>query len=137
MATVGGVELGETIRTAAARELYEESGIQALPQDLEKVAVVDFHNTKTDSTIFRCRVHVFLAPVWSGEVKETSEMRTPTWFPILKLPLDEMMPADWVWLPLVFEGRKITASAFYGPFQKELLGPVEVKNSSERELEEI
>src|SRR3989344_6544760 len=44
----GGVESGETISEAASRELEEELGVIAKPQHLEKVAVMTFHNIKSD-----------------------------------------------------------------------------------------
>lgn len=134
----GGSELGDAnIRATAVRELHEESGLETLPHQLRKMAVVDFHNTKKDGGVFRCRVHVFLAPVWSGQLKATKEMLNPTWFKISEIRWNELMPADRFWLPPVFEGKRIIASALYGPFQKELLGPVEIREATEAELEEI
>jgi hypothetical protein len=52
------------------------------------------------------------------------EMFDPKWFDIDALPLEEMMPADSVWLPVVLSGRKIIGSAKYSPCQKELLSSV-------------
>ncbi|MEK9157644.1 MAG: NUDIX domain-containing protein [Patescibacteria group bacterium] len=123
----GGINEGEDSRVAAVRELEEESSLHTDPKDLEKVALIDFYNTKTDGTKFICRVHVYFATIWSGGVKETEEMLQPTWFYLDKLPLDEMMPADREWLPPLLAGKKIIAKAYYGPFQKELLGVVEIK----------
>ena len=129
----GGIEPGEDPREAAAREFQEESGAVVSPRDLEKVSVVDFHNTKTDGMVFICRVHVYMAHVWQGEPKETEEMAQPTWFNSSDLPLSQMMPADRSWLPPILKGKKIRASAVYSPFQKELLGPVEVHEVSSLE----
>lgn len=123
----GGIEPGEDPQEAAIRELQEESGAVVSPDNLEKAAVVDFHNTKTDGTVFTCRVHVYLAHAWQGEPKETDEMAQPTWFNRLDLPLNQMMAADRDWFPPILSGNKIRASASYSPFQKELLKPVEVQ----------
>ena len=117
----GGIELGETSRSATIRELFEESGITAKESGLEKVAVIDFHNTKSDSSTFVCRVHFYLLSSWSGTPQETEEMITPTWFPARSLPLNKMMPADKIFIPLVLSGKKILGTVHYGPFQKELL----------------
>jgi len=121
----GGINDGEVPKLAALRELKEEADIVALPESLEKMAIVDFHNTKSDGGNFVCRVHVYLVSQWTGEPRETDEMINPTWFNIDHLP-DKMMPADKQWLPVVLGGEKITATVKLGPFQKTLLGDVEL-----------
>jgi len=123
----GGIEKGEMPEQASLRELKEETGITALPESLKKVAVVDFCNTKSDGSIFNCRVHVYLVSQWTGEPQMSDEMINPTWFDKDSLPLGEMLLADREWLPLILNGKKIMASAKYGPFQKTLLGKVEIR----------
>lgn len=122
-----GIEGEETPEEAALRELKEEAGVTSLPECLEKMAVVDFCNTKSDGSVFNCRVHVFLASQWTGEPKMSDEMVDPTWFGKKCLPLDKMLLADKEWLPLVLGGKKIKATAKYGPFQKTLLGQTEIQ----------
>ena len=124
----GGVEDGETIRQSAIRELEEESGkksgkkfITTSLENLEKVAIVDFHNTHSDGKTFICRVHFFVIRKWTGEANETDEMIDPIFFNIDQLPYDQMMPADREYFPLILNGKKIIAKAVYGPYQKELL----------------
>lgn len=121
----GGIEEGETITRSALRELEEESGIVALPEHIEKVAIVDFHNTKTDGSFFVCRVHFFIVREWTGELKDTKEMKDYLPFSTNNLPFDDMMPADREYFKLILnDGKKIIAKAKYGPYQKELLEPV-------------
>lgn len=98
-----------------------------IKKDLGKIAIVDFHNTKSDGETFVCRVHFFLVYEWVGKPKETREMVTPTWFSIDNLPLEEMMPADEYWLPIALSGKKIIVEAYLGPFQKTLLEPVKIE----------
>jgi 8-oxo-dGTP pyrophosphatase MutT (NUDIX family) len=124
----GGIEKDETIKESAIRELEEETGkkignifITAKQEDLEKMAIVDFENTKSDGSSFVCRVHFFLVKEWSGEAVDTDEMTDHKFFEINNLPLGNMMPADGELFPLIFNGKKIIARAKYGPYQKKLL----------------
>lgn len=126
----GGIENGESPEVAAVRELHEESkGVIARIEDLEKVAVVDFHNTKTDGSIFVCRVYFYIVDIWQGEARETEEMATPTWFSVDQLPFDEMMPADPEYIPLLLKGKKIKVNVWYGPFQKNCLRKTEIEET--------
>jgi ADP-ribose pyrophosphatase YjhB (NUDIX family) len=117
----GGLEHGESVVAAAIRELFEESGVTAEPASLEKVAVIDFHNTKSDGSVFVCRVHFFFVRGWTGVPKKTKEMSKPAWFEVWNVPLLEMMPADKIFFPFLLAGKKLVGTVHYGPFQKTLM----------------
>lgn len=118
----GGVEPEDkNIIECLKREIKKECGVKISEKEIEKVAIIDFYNTKSDGETFVCKVHVFFVKDWEGELKESEEMATPTIFEINNLPLENMMPADKEWLPLVLEGKKLIAEYYYGPFQKELI----------------
>ena len=121
----GGIEEDETCEECASRELLEESGLVVSQENLTMIAVVDFHNTKTDGETFICRVYVYLAFGCTGTVKETDEMIEPSLYDMKNLPVERMMPADRVWLPAALQ-KKIYAFARLGPFQKKLLSDVEI-----------
>lgn len=124
----GGQEEGESLEEAAVRELFAESGgVVVNPADLEKVAVIDFHNMTDSGEMNVTRVHVYLASRFTGEPGKTEEMLEPTWFPIDALPLKELMPADPFWFPRILAHEKFYAKALYGKNQKELLAPVEIR----------
>ncbi|MFA6515037.1 MAG: NUDIX domain-containing protein [Candidatus Paceibacterota bacterium] len=123
----GGIEEGETPVQAAVRELKEESSVVALAEDLEKMAIMDFHNKKSDGTTFICRVYYFIIRKWTGEAKEINEMTNPTFFDKDNLPYDKMMPADKEYFLLILNGKKVVGKAKYGPYQKELLEDVIIK----------
>ena len=124
----GGVEEGETILECAIRELEEESCLKAEIEDLEKVAIVNFHNEKSDGTIFISQVHFFLVKNWERDPVETKDgaMITPTFFNIDNLPIKKMMPADKEFFELILKGGKFIIEAHYSPFQKELKGKVKI-----------
>ena len=123
----GRIDDEETPEQSMIRELEEEAKVKAFPNALEKVAIIDFKNTKTDGNVFVCRVHVYLLHQWEGDFQPTDEMASPTWFEKKELPLDGMMPADREWLPIVLDGKKIIGEAQYGPFQKTLLKEVKLR----------
>ncbi len=50
---------------------------------------------------------VFTASSFEGEPQETEEM-APQWFPISRLPYDQMWEDDPLWYPLLLQGKYFT-----------------------------
>lgn len=95
----GKLEEGESLVQALEREVFEEAGIKV--ESLEKVGFLDFKfNTGEE---LDC--HVFKTDKYSGEPKETEEMR-PQWFSVEEIPFENMWPEDLFWLPLMLAGKK-------------------------------
>ncbi|HVY73059.1 MAG TPA: NUDIX domain-containing protein [Candidatus Paceibacterota bacterium] len=99
----GGVEEGETIEESACRETLEECGLTVKPEDLKKVAHINFEFAEKPD--YNHDAHVFVTQKFSGEPTETEEM-APAWHDINNLPLSEMWPADVHWVPLVLSQNK-------------------------------
>lgn len=66
----GKVEEGESVEEGAKRELLEESGIVA--EKMEEVGVITFSFQEIPKIQ---EVHIFKILEYSGEVKETEEMK--------------------------------------------------------------
>lgn len=119
----GGILYGESRETGCVREILEEGRVKTWGQDLQPVALLRCHNRMENGQTFLCTVFVFQTSFWLGftEPKESDEMGLPAWFPINALPLQELLPADQLWLPRFFKERKLLlVTARYGPNQKTL-----------------
>ena len=124
----GGLEKDESLLDCCSRETLEESGLLIDKKDFVKVGIVYFHNTKSNGQVFVCKVYVFITTKWTGLPKDGDGMVDPKWYPIYGLPFGQMLPADRFWLSqIILSGKKIIAEVHYGPFQKELLRSVEIR----------
>lgn len=104
----GKVQNGETIEDATKRELREEAGIDV--EFLEKVGIIDFE-FRGDPVILQ--VHIFKSNNFSGEPKESEEMK-PQWWHIDEIPFKEMWPDDMYWMPLFLNGKKFKGKFLFG-----------------------
>ena len=96
----GKVEEGETIESAAKREILEECRIT--PTSIEKVGFIDF-KFQNDPKILE--THIYCVNEFEGVPSETEEMK-PEWFDIDKIPYDKMWSDDIFWLPLLLKKKK-------------------------------
>ncbi|OGN08164.1 MAG: hypothetical protein A3J46_00810 [Candidatus Yanofskybacteria bacterium RIFCSPHIGHO2_02_FULL_41_11] len=102
---VGGkIDDGETIRSAATRELNEEIGVVVSEDDLEEAGNIKFYFKNKPE--WAQHMHIFVVKNWEGEPVETEEMK-PRWYKYHEIPLDLMWSDDRHWLPLVLAGKKI------------------------------
>ena len=122
----GGIEEGETPRESGARETFEETGIKVLPENLETIAIVYFHNIRDGAEKFICRCVVFSAREWEGKFRNTEELAEQGWRDAENLPLDEMMASDREWLPVALK-KKIIAHSYIGENQATLIKPTEIQ----------
>ncbi len=102
----GKVEPGEDARTAAVREVAEESGVEVAPGDVEQRAVISFRFPTRTS--WDQQATVFVAQRWHGEPAESDEI-SPCWFDVAAIPFDAMWADARHWLPAVLAGDHVIA----------------------------
>jgi 8-oxo-dGTP diphosphatase len=103
----GKVEPGETPAQAAARELWEETGLRVPVETLEPVGKFTFlfpHRPDWSQVVFTYRV-----PAWEGEPAESREM-IPVWFAVDQVPYPQMWQDGAYWLPRILAGQRVCAT---------------------------
>ena len=84
----GGLELGDSVRQCAIREMYEETGLT--PTKLAPIAILsgaDTTETNMWGHTYEYLITVFLATAWTGElVTQTEESTDAGWFHPDRLP---------------------------------------------------
>lgn len=97
----------ETSEEAAARELFEESGVTVKVSNLTKVAEIDYIEEPKN-----WHVDIFTATDFDGEPQPTEEME-PKWFKLTAIPYKEMWSNDKLWLEKVFAGENFRATFWH------------------------
>lgn len=116
----GKVEKGESIEDAAKREALEECDLEIL--SLEKRAIHTFSFKGQEEVL---EVHTFLVKKWTGEPKETEEMR-PQWFAYKDIPYDNMWPDDKIWLPDFLADKYLKTKFLFGEEDRVLQYDVQI-----------
>lgn len=113
----GGVEDGETIDAAAAREVKEESGVSIEPKDIERRALIYCNNYNRRGERFVCKLYVSVARRYRGNPKlqPDSKMRDLAWYEVRHLPTESMMFGDRAWIERVLDGELLLGEIFYSP----------------------
>ena len=95
-------ESDPTVLAAALRELEEEACIQALDaKEVGRITFIWIDEPEKPPWL----VHIFRADTYSGQERETEEMR-PQWFPFDAIPFQQMWADDQHWYPLVLNRQK-------------------------------
>ncbi len=122
----GGVDPGEDIAEACAREAFEELGVTIVPKDLQPVAIVRFVNMTPAEGICEVEMHIFATTEFAGEPTESDEIGDLEWYQFNDVPYHQMMPADREWLPQVLAGFNLVGTYYYNANQTALVQPSRV-----------
>jgi 8-oxo-dGTP diphosphatase len=91
----------ETPEVCVAREVFEETGLQARALTYHGVLRFSFGSpSRIDWS-----VHVFSSTSWIGAPRPSDE-GVLRWFALDEIPYAEMWPDDRHWLPLLLEGKR-------------------------------
>lgn len=108
----GKIEKNETFRQCAIRELWEETGLTARPDDLALVAFLDFQYVAAPE--LNHIGYVYFLRTYEGTPAASEEME-PQWFRPEQFPYDHMWKGDRTWLPMILAGRKIKGTVVFAP----------------------
>jgi len=102
---VGGhVEPGETTAEAVCREVHEEIHVHVEERHLQLAGTVDFvFPLRPDWNMFTT---VYLSGRWIGVPGESEEI-APRWYPVTRLPVEQMWADAEHWLPAMISGQRI------------------------------
>ena len=103
----------KTVFDTALRELFDEAGVVARPEDLKLVGRVGFFWKGNGSAIPDMDVCFFFLDCYDGEPTETDEMNVPCFFPVLEIPYNDMMPGDQLFLPHIFRGHTPVGKVYF------------------------
>jgi 8-oxo-dGTP diphosphatase len=102
---------GESERTAAVREVAEESGLSVDPALLRPAGEVLFRFPSRPE--WDMHTTVFIVDLAGADPVETEEI-APHWYPVDALPLDVMWSDAGSWIPGVLAGGVIAGTVVYG-----------------------
>ncbi len=108
----GKVEPSESARTAAVREVAEESGVIVDQRDLDERAAISFWFPSRPS--WDQHATVFVSRSWVGEPAPSDEI-SPAWYDVEAIPFDEMWDDARHWLPQVLSGQSVKADFTFLP----------------------
>ncbi len=119
----GKIEQGETALAAACREFEEESGGMIVKEkDLFPVALIDFYKGNEQSYGSpNFKVLFYVVKIFTGEPKDTDEMKEATWFSVDQLPLEEMKAGDELIIPHVLAENPHLGYLRFSENEKEVL----------------
>jgi len=112
----GKIESGETSEGNAVREVFEETGLKVRNLFYHGQLLFYMNGKKT----LGIRVQLFSTKDFSGTPKSSEEGEV-RWFPIERIPLDEMWDDDRYWIDSMLNGGRFDARFYYDEANKRVV----------------
>lgn len=110
----GKIKMFETPEKAAVREMQEETGLAVKnPQNLGMLTFIE-----EKGKVFS--VYVFRSNEFTGTVSANEEGNLQ-WFPLERIPYDEMWEDDRIWLPRLLKGKPFRGTFLFSKGFKKMI----------------
>jgi len=123
--------LRELPERAAAREMYEETGLRV--SGLHFQGILNFYlgeSKELDQAVF-----LFVCRNFTGKMRQSIEGEL-RWFSIDAIPYQEMWEDDQVWLPLLLDGKSLVGNFYFSKNYKKFLSHEIYETTPNRTLRE-
>ncbi len=101
-----------SIRDTAIRELFEESGVKALPDSLVPAGRFRFFWPGNNGPHASMEVYFFFLSTWEGTPEESAAMGKPAFFHIDSIPYEKMLPDNILFLPRLLQGERLVGDMY-------------------------
>ena len=112
----GKLEPGEGPAEGVIREVFEETGLKI--GEPKHHGVLDHYFGDRSAPAWS--VHIFSVTEFEGEPTGGEEGEL-NWFPLEKIPYDEMWEDDFHWLPLLLKGKEFDGAFYFDEDASKLL----------------
>ena len=117
----GKMEIGESMRECALRELFEECGLFAEEKDL--ILVADLYFDQPSDGNWSHGGMVYVLKKFTGTIEASDEME-PRWFSLEDLPYEDMWEADKTWIPLILQNKQVRGTIAFAEYGSTVLDAV-------------
>lgn len=107
----GKLEPGERAVDAAVREVFEESGLVVVADELDPRGVLSYHFPHRES--WSQESSVFVTRRFEGDPVASDEL-DPEWFALDEVPYEQMWDDAKRWLPAVLAGGAVRRTFVFG-----------------------
>jgi len=105
----GKIKIGEAMPESAIRETQEECGLIPRLTRQPLGNVMCYHESDLEDIL----VHVFRTKSFSGQPRDSAELKDVRWYPLKDSVLERMMDGDKAWFSYVVRNERFEAQVWY------------------------